>query len=140
MSQANQTVISAPAPQRGEVWRANLEPIEGSEQGKTRPVVVMSAPTTGHASTSLCAPVIHRKPLHARLFWCVELAPETTNGLTKNCSADAAQARVLDHVRFEIKLGQITPDELEAVTTALCLCVERVPVPTQPVPAQPESA
>lgn len=120
---------AATAPRRGEVWRASLEPVEGSEQGKTRPVVVMSAPTTGRAGTSLCAPVIHRKPLHARLFWCVELAPDNANGLTKNCSADAAQTRVLDHGRFEARLGEITPGELEAITTALCLCVERVPAP-----------
>ncbi len=125
----NRTAISARVPQRGEVWRASLEPVEGSEQGKTRPVIVMSAPTTGRFSTSLCAPIIHRKALHSHLFWCVALEPDAANGLTKNCSADAAQTRVLDQVRFEARLGEVTPDELEAITTALCLCVDRVPVP-----------
>ena len=117
------------SPQRGEVWRASLEPVEGSEQGKTRPIIVMSAPTTGRAGTHLCAPLIHYKPLHARLFWCVALEPDDVNGLTKNCSADAAQTRVLDQARFEARLGEVTLEALEAITTALCLCVERVPLP-----------
>ena len=132
MSQANIPVPETPDPQRGEIWRVNLEPVEGSEQGKTRPVVIMSEPATGRASTSLCVPVIHRKPLHARLFWCVELAPDIANGLTKDCSADTAQTRVLDAVRFEAKLGEVTPGELEAITTALCLCIGRVPMPLTP--------
>jgi len=132
MRQANIPAPQTLDPQRGEIWRVNLEPVEGSEQGKARPVVVMSEPATGRASTSLCAPIIHRKPLHARLFWCVELAPDVANGLTKNCSADTAQTRVLDAVRFEAKLGEVTPDELEAITTALCLCVGRVPMPPTP--------
>ena len=131
MSQTKPQILSASVPQRGEVWRARLEPVEGSEQSKTRPIVVMSAPATGRAGTSLCAPVIHRKPLHAGLFWCVALEPDDANGLTKNSSADAAQTRVLDQSRFEAKLGEVTPDELEAITTALCLCVERVPLPLE---------
>lgn len=119
--------MSGIIPQRGEIWRADLEPVQGSEQGKKRPVVVMSAPATGRAGTCLCAPIIHFKPLHARLFWCVELAP-AANGLTKASGADTAQTRVLDEARFESRLGELSPQELEAITTALCLCVERVPV------------
>lgn len=123
-------------PQRGGVWRANLEPVEGSEQGKKRPVVVLSSPPTGRAGTCLCAPIIHHKPLHARLFWCVEIAPDSSNGLTKASSADTAQTRVLDEARFESRLGEVTPQELEAITTALCLCVERVPLPVVPEPTK----
>ena len=75
MSQAKIPVPETPDPQRGEIWRVNLEPVEGSEQGKARPVVVMSEPATGRASTSLCAPIIHRKPLHARLFGASNYRP-----------------------------------------------------------------
>ena len=135
MSQAPTTTASArpPYPKVGEVWQVNLEPVAGSEQSKTRPVVVMSEPPTGRATIRLCAPIIHRKPLHARLFWCIDLWANATNGLTKASSADAAQARALDVVRFEAKLGQVTPHDLEATTTALCLCVGRVP---RPAPAE----
>ena len=124
MSQA--TILD---PKVGEVWQVDLEPVQGSEQGKARPIIVLSEPPTGRVTMRLCAPVIHRKTLHARLFWCAQLRPTPTNGLTKESSADTAQTRALDVSRFQNRLGQITPDELKAITTALCLCVGRVPVP-----------
>ncbi len=125
-------------PKRGEVWRAQLDPGRGSEQGKTRPVVVLSQPPTGRPTMRLCAPVMNALPIHQTLFWCVELSPDAANGLTKESTADCAQTRALDYVRFEARLGQVMPEELEAITTALCLCVERVPVPLQPRESEPE--
>ena len=42
----------------GEVYRARLEPVEGSEQGKTRPVIVLQNPDLGRfTSTALCIPL-----------------------------------------------------------------------------------
>lgn len=41
-----------------EVYRARLEPVEGSEQGKTRPVVVLQNPDLGRfTSTAMCIPL-----------------------------------------------------------------------------------
>lgn len=117
------TVAILPTPKAGEVWQVNLEPVEGSEQGKTRPVVVMSEPPTGRATIRLCAPIIRRKSVATLLFWCVELVPDVSNGLTKNSSADAAQTRALDVTRFGSKLGEVTPDELKLIAQALCRCV-----------------
>ena len=122
-------------PKRGEVWRADLDPARGSEQGKRRPVIVLSEPPTGRATVRLCVPVMNAKPEHGALFWCVSLEPDARSGLTKSSTADAAQARALDFVRFEARLGKVTPDELELITGALCLCIGRQPVPiSQPAP------
>lgn len=110
-------------PRRGEVWRVDLNPVRGSEQGKTRPVVVLSQPPTGRASVRLCAMVVHHKREHNAFFWCVELEPTDDNGLTKASSADAAQTRALDIVRFDRKLGAVAPDEMELIAAALCHCV-----------------
>jgi mRNA interferase MazF len=41
-------------PERGEVWLANLSPRRGTEPGKTRPVLIVQAPSlidAGHPST-----------------------------------------------------------------------------------------
>jgi mRNA interferase MazF len=41
-------------PDRGEVWLANLNPVRGTEPGKTRPVLIMQAQAlldAGHPST-----------------------------------------------------------------------------------------
>lgn len=66
--------------------------------------------------------------------------PDDANGLTKASSADTAQTRVLDESRFESRLGELAPEELEAITTALCLCIERVPVPLAPEPTKDSEA
>ncbi len=128
MSQATTATPEAapmPNPKRGEVWRADLEPVEGSEQGKTRPVIVLSEPPTGRASVRLCAPVMHAKPVHGGLYWCIAIAPSAANGLHKASSADAAQTRALDIVRFEEKMGEVTPEDVDLIADALSQCVRR---------------
>jgi mRNA interferase MazF len=117
-------------PRRGEVWRVQLDPVRGSEQGKTRPVVVLTEPPIGRTSVRLCAPIMNALPVHGGLFWCVSLLPDTSSGLTKDSTADAAQTRALDLVRFETRLGEVGADELDAITAALCLCVGHVPMPS----------
>ena len=112
-------------PKRGEIWRVQLEPVRGSEQGKTRPVVVLSEPPVGRATMRLCAPVMHAKPEHGRYFWCVALVPNAANGLDKASTADAAQTRALDVVRFFDRIGIVTTDELELIADALARCVKR---------------
>ena len=114
-------------PRRGEVWRAQLDPVRGSEQGKTRPVVVLTEPPTGRATMRLCVPVVNAKPEHGLMAWCAPLAPSSGSGLSKDSSADTAQTRALDLVRFGARLGTLTPAEVEAVTAALVLCVGHAP-------------
>jgi mRNA interferase MazF len=116
-------------PRRGEVWRVQLEPARGSEQGKARPMVVLSEPPIGRPTIRLCAPIVHAKPEHLFMAWCIELYPDADNGLTKDSTADAAQTRALDLVRFETRLGKVSEQKLEAITTALILCVGRQPAP-----------
>lgn len=116
-------------PQRGEIWRAQLDPGRGSEQGKTRPVVVLSQPPTGRPTMRICAPVMNSLPIHGRLFWCVALSPDQTNGLTKESTVDASQTRALDTVRFEAHLGELAPDEADLIAQALTECIKRAPAP-----------
>ncbi len=110
-------------PRRGEVWRVNLDPARGSEQGKTRPVLVLSEPPTGRPTMRLCAPFMNAKPEHGALFWCVAFAPDRGSGLAKDSTADAAQVRALDLVRFEARLGKATPDQVELVADAVTACI-----------------
>lgn len=119
----NQQPQDAPqSPQRGEVWRVELDPTLGSEQSKARPVVVLSHEGIGRVSMRLCAPITGRLPVHGRLFWCVPLAPHSENGLTKPSSIDTAQTRALDMVRFIEKIGVLNDVETDAAASALALC------------------
>lgn len=121
--------MPTPTPKVGEIWRVELEPVRGSEQGKMRPVVVVSEPPVGRASIRLCVPVMNTLPIHGSMFWCLALVPNEDNGLTKNSTVDAAQIRALDTERFQAHLGRVDPDELESITGAICLCVGRQPLP-----------
>jgi len=40
-------------PSRGEVWRADLEPVRGHEQGRVRPVLVISNDVFNHGNSNL---------------------------------------------------------------------------------------
>lgn len=127
-------VLPPQNPQRGEVWRVQLDPVRGSEQGKARPLIVLSEPPNGRSTMRLCAPVVHLKPEHMRMAWCVPLLPDATNGLTKQSTADASQTRALDVVRFENKLGSVSAIKLQAILTALAACVNYTPA-TKPIAA-----
>ncbi len=125
-----------PNPLRGEVWRVALDPARGSELKKTRPVVVLSAPGLGHATVRVCVPLTGWQPEHRKMSWCQRVAPDVGNGLTKVSTADAAQVRTLDVVRFANKLGTIAPGKLAAIAAAVALVVEYEP----PAPATPATA
>jgi mRNA interferase MazF len=60
---------SAPTPQRGEIWLADLDPTFGHEQGGRRPVLVVSVDSfnTGLSGLAVVLPVTSRirpLPLH----------------------------------------------------------------------------
>jgi mRNA interferase MazF len=111
------------SPQRGEVWRVELDPTLGSEQAKTRPVAVMSGVGVGRPSMRVCVPLMGAKPVHAALLWCVPISPSDANGLSKESTADASQIRALDVVRFVEKLGALEAEEVETITAAVSLCI-----------------
>jgi mRNA interferase MazF len=109
-------------PKRGEVWQVDLNPARGSEQAKTRPVVVMSQRGIGRSTMRVCVPVVNRLPVHGVMPWCVALTPSQSSGLTKDSTGDASQVRALDTSRFVSKLGALTA-EAEVIAAALVLVV-----------------
>lgn len=125
----NPTANALPKPKRGEVWRVRLEPVVGSEQDKTRPVVVLSAGNIGRPTVYVCVPITDFQNAHAVLNWCVPIAPDAANGLTKPSTADASQIRALDAERFEAKLGKLATIPVGAVAAAVAICVGYKPKP-----------
>ena len=110
-------------PQRGEIWRANLEPAIGSEiQKDNRPVLVLSRPSVG---AYLCAPISDFKPdRDGRRFWRVFLDANEHSELHKPSCADVGQTRALDVSRFVKQDGKAAPIEVEAVVAALAKSVD----------------
>jgi mRNA interferase MazF len=127
MSEEEKNGEELPNPQRGEVWYARLDPVEGSEQAKTRPVVVMNPTRRSRASVRVCVPFVGAHSMHKRLLQCVSVEQSAKNGLTKNCTADAGQIRTLALERFAEHLGVLPLDDVQRIAAAVAVVVGYIP-------------
>ncbi len=103
------------------VWLANLDPVIGSEQGKTRPVLVIS-----ETSLNDILPVVNVLPItsrkHNRRIYPNEASvPIGTAGLTSESIVLCYQVRTLDKQRLKREFGKLDESELkEEIIDALC--------------------
>ena len=98
---------------RWQVFLANLDPVIGSEQGKTRPVLVIS-----EEQINQILPVVNVLPIASRkvgrkVYPNEVLIPKGVGGLTKESIALCFQIRTLDKKRLIKKLGSIDSAELQ---------------------------
>ncbi|GAX61242.1 transcriptional modulator of MazE/toxin MazF [Candidatus Scalindua japonica] len=92
---------------RWNVYLANLDPTIGSEQGKTRPVVVIS-----EDQINQLLPVVNVLPITSRkvdrkVYPNEALIPNGVGGLTKESIVLCYQIRTLDKKRLIEQLGTI---------------------------------
>ncbi len=98
---------------RWNVFLANLDPVIGSEQGKTRPVLVIS-----EDQVNQILPVVNVLPITSRragrkVYPNEVLMPKGVGGLTKESIILCYQIRTLDKKRLIKKLGTIDSAELQ---------------------------
>lgn len=102
------------------IWLANLDPIVGSEQGKTRPVLPISK-----SSLNSILPVVNVIPItsrkaNRRLYPNEALLSPGANGLIVESVALCHQIRTLDKRRLTRRLGIISDLYVQAqVVSAL---------------------
>jgi mRNA interferase MazF len=113
----------APMPSRGEVWLVNFDPATGGEIRKLRPALVISLDAIGRLPLRVVVPITDWKRQYAAYPWFVELRCSPTNGLSKDSGADAFQVKSISQGRFVRRLGTVTTPELDAVASAVALCV-----------------
>ena len=98
--------------ERWEIWRANLDPVVGSEQGRTRPVLVLSSTALNQILPVVNAlPITSRKP-NRRIYPNEALVPINTGGLTSESIVLCYQIRTLDKQRLTKKFGKIEDENL----------------------------
>ena len=103
---------------RGDVYMAGLDPVIGSEQGGTRPVVIIQNNTGNlHAPTVIAVPVTSSTgkpplPTHAVL-------PAGEGGLWRDSIALCEQVRTLEKARLTRRLGAVSADALRGIEKAL---------------------
>ena len=103
------------------IWRANLDPVVGSEQGKSRPVLIISEDDINSILNIVnIIPITSRK--QGRIIYPNEvLLPANTIGLDKESIALCYQIRTIDRTRLSKKYGQITSKEIRnQIIDAVC--------------------
>jgi mRNA interferase MazF len=98
-------------PKRGEVWLANLNPTQGSEQAGIRPVIVFQNDVVSQFSTTIVTIPLTTNQRRASLPICV-LIRRGDGGLTQDSVALCFQMRVLDKIRLIRRLGQLNPQTI----------------------------
>jgi mRNA interferase MazF len=94
-------------PERWSVWLASLDPVVGSEQGKTRPVLVLSSTQLNQILPVVnVLPITSRKNLR-RIYPNEALIPAGIAGLDVESIVLCYQIRTLDKRRLIKQLGQL---------------------------------
>ncbi len=106
---------------RWKVYLANLDPVVGSEQGKTRPVLIVSEEEINRIlSVVNVLPLTSIKP-GRKIYPNEVFLPADLSGLPKDSIVLCFQVRTLDKKRFIKQIGEITDEELkEEIKDSLC--------------------
>ena len=100
-------------PRRGEIWWARLDPTVGSEIGKTRPCVVVSNSLINqHRRTVVVVPLSSAPQAAPPILVSVECAG-------RSAIAVVDQVRALAKERLDGRIGEMSPEHLEAVEQGL---------------------
>jgi mRNA interferase MazF len=116
-----------PEYKRGDVWLANLDPVIGSEQGKTRPVVIIQNDVANEYSPVVIVAAIttamgpKEYPTEVRVT-----APE--GGLKRDSVILLNQIRTIDKRRLIERWGKLTSQTMEKVDEALKISLGLIPL------------
>ena len=106
---------------RGDIYYAQLDPVLGSEQGGTRPVlVIQNDQGNRYGPTLIVAPITSRIKRH-HLPTHVEIPQEI--GLLKCSIALLEQIRTIDKSRLGTYVGRLEGAAMDGVDTALRISV-----------------
>jgi mRNA interferase MazF len=108
------------SPQRGEVWLADLNPTQGSEQAGIRPIIIFQNNVVSDFSTTIITIPLSTNQRRAALPICL-LIERGNGGLSKNSVALCFQMRVLDKTRLIQKLGQLNPEIISQLEEVVLL-------------------
>jgi mRNA interferase MazF len=103
---------------RGDVWLADLNPVRGSEQAGTRPVLVMQTNVINRFTTTVLTIPFTTNLRRAALPSCVSVAAGE-GGLSSESVALCHQLRVLDKTRLTKRLGEVGAATLEEIETCV---------------------
>ena len=101
---------------RGDIFRANLNPVQGREQAGLRPVLILSHEVFNERSGTVIAVAITSQPQKAGFPLTLELE---NSKLPKKSWIKISQIRTLSTQRLGKKIGRVLPEEVVRVVEGL---------------------
>ncbi len=105
---------------RGDIYYADLSPVVGSEQGGTRPVLVVQNDVGNKYSPTVIIAAITSQLSKAKLPTHIEL-DKTKYNLTKDSVVLLEQIRTLDKRRLKEKIGTLDEPTMQKVDIAILI-------------------
>lgn len=105
---------------RGDIFYADLSPVVGSEQGGTRPVLVVQNDVGNKYSPTVIAAAITSKINKAKLPTHIEV-DAARYGLSKDSVILLEQVRTIDKKRLREKIGRLDEVQMIKVNDALSI-------------------
>lgn len=109
---------------RGDVFLANLEPHEGSEQGGTRPVVVISRDAINSASPVVMIIPITDASNKIRVYPSHVRVAAGKGGLTIDSVVICEQTRAISKTRLKKQLGKFEKSIITSIEAALKITLD----------------
>lgn len=105
---------------RGEIYFVNLDPVVGSEQGGTRPVLIIQNNVGNKfSSTTIIAAAITSKTAKSSLPTHITL--KNVAGLDRDSLLLLEQVKTIDRSRIKGYIGTLDDKTMENVNKALCI-------------------
>ncbi|MBQ7255052.1 MAG: type II toxin-antitoxin system PemK/MazF family toxin [Oscillospiraceae bacterium] len=105
---------------RGDIFYADLSPVVGSEQGGTRPVLIVQNDMGNRHSPTVIAAAITSQTGKARLPTHIRL-PGQDVGLTKDSIVLLEQIRTIDKKRLREHMGSVNDQLMNQVDAAIAV-------------------
>lgn len=105
---------------RGDIFYADLSPVVGSEQGGTRPVLIVQNDTGNKHSPTVIAAAITSQTNKAKLPTHIELSGRSV-GLTKDSVVLLEQIRTIDKRRLREHMGRLDENMMNRVDNAIAV-------------------
>ncbi len=102
---------------RGDIYVANLNPFKGSEQGGTRPVLVLQNNDGNfHCPTLIIAPLTSEiKKNYMPTHYLIKKA----KGLSVPSMVELEQIKTIDKMRVQEYLGKVSKEDMDGINRAI---------------------
>ena len=109
---------------RGDIFQANLNPTQGSEQAGTRPVIIVSRDAINDHSPVVIVVPITGAENKSKIYPTHVLLTAGTGGLSKDSLAIAEQVRAITKTRLKVNIGHLKLEHMSLISTALKIAMD----------------